>query len=202
MTDGPEPFAYSAEEWSAVEGPIPTDKTADVDLMVMVRHQLEEAASTYRAGGFRHRRRFPKGKPSPAIAWKRRRGLIDKALADVEPDSPAKASYVEHLRAADYIAGWHADSYDSLGWGHKGTRNQTRDWFYERVLDVWTRDLQGKLTTGSVRRNGRRDTTSPAIRFFEAAIKSVVEHPIGRDAIAKVVSAERERREKLAAAAR
>jgi hypothetical protein len=183
MTESPEAFAYSGEQWAAVVGTMPPDTAADV--MTSVRQRLEEAAFNYRALCFHHRRRFPQGKPSPATVWKRRRGLIAKALADVTPTS----AYVKHLRAAYRIADTQVVGYDMLGKGHKGTLNPARDMFHKRVLDVWTQQLQGTLTTGSTRRANKRQATSPAIRFFAAAVGPIA--PIGFDAIKKIVSAAR-----------
>jgi hypothetical protein len=188
VTEDPEPFAYSTQEWGAVLATIPAAKAADADLMLTVRRRLEEAASDYHALTFHHRRRFPKGKPSPTVAWKRRRRLIARALAGVEPTLPGAASYVEHLREAHRLAEAQVVAYEMRGRGHKGTVNPERDMFYEKVLGVWARDLDGALTTAS------RTTGSAAIRFFALAVGPVVDRPIKREAIAKIIIAERRRR--------
>jgi hypothetical protein len=198
---GPEPFEYSRDQWNAVLTVVPADKATDTALMKSVRQQLETAGSEYRALAFHHRQRFPKGAASPAIAWERRRDLIAKALAEVEPNSSGIAAYVGHLKEAHRIAEAQAIGLRMLGQGHKGKLNPARDHLYEQMLGVWTRELMGKLTAGSTHRAGRREATSPAIRFFEAAVAPIVtDHPIKPDAIAKIIKAERKRREEMAVA--
>ncbi len=189
MIDEIKPFEYSAEQWSVVVGTIPAATAADADAM-LARQKLEAAATGYLTLAHHHRIRFAKA--APAKVTLRVHDQIKAAIdyADKTANSLLKIPLQEALKVM--YATTQVEAFAMLRLSRKGRTDPARDLLNYLILNVWTSELKGKLTTGRSASAGRRAANSPANRFLIAALKPLL--VIGPEAAEKIIEAERQRR--------
>jgi hypothetical protein len=188
-------WACADDQWKVVLGAVPQAQLAHADLDA-ARAEFNEAASDYLALVFYHRARFAKG--SPVGAWrKRRKNIVAALLDDVQATN---LSYQYHLGKALDFGDAAVAACEMQGNAHKGRKSPERNWLYSRLLNIWIRRFNGKLTTGrpSNEKPGRRVANSPALRFLLAALGPVLrDDMIGAEAAEKIIKAEMRRRKRL-----
>jgi hypothetical protein len=183
------------DQWSAVLATVPEELLAPADLDTdqrahgradAARGEFNEAASDYLAFAFYHRARF--AEDSPVKAWRKRRKGLEAALQGIDGPDPywLWVSKALHFAKAAVVA------CEMEGSIHHG-RSPERDWLYSRLLELWTKRFNGKLTTGRPgnTKPGKRAANSPAIRFLLAALTPILrDDMIGAEAVKKIIQAE------------
>jgi hypothetical protein len=153
------------------------------------RAAFNKAASDYLCLSFYHRVRFPKGS-RPAQEWRQLVGRLEAAKRGPAKTDPAFIALVDQAIARANI---HVISAEMEGRNHHHGKSPERNGLHRDLLDIWTRQFNGDLTTGRPDEKGaQREANSPATLFLVAALALILDEDdrIGPERAEQIIEAE------------